>query len=84
VAVFKKLFFSYHGGEITEPVSISTAFGVDAIYYTTDGTDPATSESRMLYKKPLHLDASCILRAVAYKNDQVVQSIKHRFNKIED
>lgn len=84
VAVFKKLFFSYHGGEITEPVSISTAFGVDAVYYTTDGTDPATSESRMLYRKPLALDASCTLWAVAYKDDKIVQSIKHRFNKIED
>ncbi len=83
-AAFNKLFFSSHGGEITGPVAISTACRVDAIYYTTDGTDPATSQTRMLYKKPIVLENSCILWAVAYKDDKILQSIRHRFNKIED
>ncbi len=83
-AVFKKLFFSSHGGEITEPVSISTSYKVDAVYYTTDGTNPATSEGRMLYKKPITLTKSCELWAVTFVDGKPADSIKHRFNKIED
>ena len=81
---FQQLYMNYHGGEITGPVTLA-ARNADCLYYTTDGTDPATSDTRILYSgKPIKLENSCYIEAVSMKDGKEVARIRHRFNKIED
>ena len=81
---FQQLYMNYHGGEITGPVTLA-ARNADCLYYTTDGTDPATSPTRILYnRKPIKLENSCYIEAVSMKDGKEVARIRHRFNKIED
>lgn len=81
---FQQLYMNYHGGEITEPVTLS-ARNADTVYYTLDDTDPATSDTRILYnRKPIRLEHSCYLNVVSMKDGKEVSRLRHRFNKMED
>jgi peptidoglycan/xylan/chitin deacetylase (PgdA/CDA1 family) len=57
--------FTPANGTYTSPqsVTISTATPGAAIYYTTDGSDPTASST--LYKEPIHVSETTLLKAVA-------------------
>ncbi len=42
--------------------------GVKNVYYTTDGTNPATSATRILYTAPIVVDQDLTINAIAYDN----------------
>ncbi|MCH3916490.1 MAG: chitobiase/beta-hexosaminidase C-terminal domain-containing protein [Spirochaetia bacterium] len=58
-------------GDVTggKQVTIATDTAEAAIYYTTDGTDPATSSTRESYTAPFTLAESKTIKAVAVKAD---------------
>lgn len=79
---FSRLSFNYFGGEIIQDVIIKN-MNNEKVYYTTDNTNPETSETRIEYKKiPIHLEKSCYLWAIAEKDGEIISKIKHKFNKI--
>lgn len=55
-------------------VAINCATPGATIYYTTDGTDPTTSETRIEYTGPLFIDKTTTVKAVAYKEDPLFNS----------
>ena len=52
---------------VSQEVSIACATDGAAIYYTTDGSDPA--ENGLEYKRPFTIYKSCIVKAIAKKYD---------------
>ncbi|MCH3915901.1 MAG: chitobiase/beta-hexosaminidase C-terminal domain-containing protein [Spirochaetia bacterium] len=58
-------------GDVTggKQVTMATDTAEAAIYYTTDGTDPATSSTRESYTAPFTLAESKTIKAVAVKAD---------------
>jgi len=48
-------------------VTLSTITEGASIYYTTDGSDPATSSTRKLYTGPITINASTTLKAISVK-----------------
>ncbi len=42
--------------------------GVKDVYYTTDGTNPATSATKVLYSSPIVVDRDLTINAIAYDN----------------
>lgn len=55
------------GGFYSEPVAVNLVAPSDAvIYFTTDGSVP--TETAKIYTKPLLIQSSVVLRAVAYRN----------------
>lgn len=54
-------------GTFTTPflLTITCATEGAQIYYTLDGTDPVSSESRLLYQSPLTISETTILRVIA-------------------
>ncbi|MEI0737175.1 chitobiase/beta-hexosaminidase C-terminal domain-containing protein [Paenibacillus sp. JTLBN-2024] len=46
-------------------VKLSSSPGTAAIYYTTDGTDPVTSETRHPYTEPISVGSDLNIKAVA-------------------
>ena len=62
-------------------VTILAASADDAIYYTLDGTDPSTSQTRVLYAGPFLVTGSATVKAIAVRDDWfdspvVSQSVK--------
>ncbi len=60
----------YEGGNITISYPYSDETGI-TIYYTTDGTDPATSETRSSYSSPISTSGVIKVRAIATKEGLV-------------
>ncbi|MGN1240516.1 MAG: chitobiase/beta-hexosaminidase C-terminal domain-containing protein [Paludibacteraceae bacterium] len=54
-------------GSFTAPFLLTIHCGTEGaqIYYTTDGTDPVSSESRVLYLSPLTISETTTLRVIA-------------------
>lgn len=53
-----------NGGTFTEPQTVTITASADAIFYTTDGTDP-TSQSTQ-YTEPFTVSETCTVKAIAY------------------
>lgn len=63
--------FDTHGGDFTEPISVTLSASDGDIYFTTDDSDPRTiggglSESATLYSEVLNLNEDVTIRARAY------------------
>ena len=61
--------FSRTGGRITDGafmLALSSPDGLP-IYYTTDGSDPASNSNR--YTGPIQIDGTTVVKAVAWSND---------------
>lgn len=64
-------------------VSLSTATYGAAIYYTTDGSDPKTSSTRVLYSTPISIETTATIKAYAAKagmSDSEVLSYSYIIN----
>lgn len=81
-ARFSKLMPSYFGGEVLEPLNFYTYNGED-IYYTTDGSDPKTSDSRVQYTQSIVITHSCLIRACAEKDGVVTAETSYKYNVME-
>ncbi len=74
---------TYNSGN---PVSVSLSDGTTgaSIYYTTDGSDPTTSPSAVLYSTPFNINFNCVIRFIAkrsgYNNSNVITSNSFVFN----
>lgn len=62
---FSKASGTYHG---PQEVEITCGTEGATIFYTTDGTDPATSETRAAYSGPVSINGTVTLKAVAVKD----------------
>ncbi len=63
--------FSHEGGRYYDPIDVeitSDTYGAH-IYYTTDGSDPATSSTRILYNSAITISETTTLKAVAIYGD---------------
>jgi rRNA maturation protein Nop10 len=58
---------SYYVLKGTE-LSLATETEDAVVYYSTDGSDPASVATRKAYESPLKLSANTLVRAVAYKD----------------
>jgi hypothetical protein len=56
-------------------VSLSTSTSGAVIYYTLDGSDPTTSQTRMQYSQPISIDRGLTLRAVAVKSGWTTSTV---------
>jgi hypothetical protein len=53
----------------SQNVSLSTATAGAIIYYTTDGSDPRTSSTRVLYSAPINISETITIKAYAVKDN---------------
>jgi len=56
-------------------VTIQSPHADAAIFYTTDGTDPISSDTKILYTKALNISRDTTLKAVALKNGSVSEIV---------
>lgn len=78
-----KLDLSQHGGEITGPVTVTTASASAVVKYTVDGSDPMTSATaKAVTDGKITLDGSCLLRVAIVEGDGKGTAMTYRFNKI--
>ena len=70
--------FNIEEGEYTvvKNVTIETATEGATIYYTTDGSNPATSETKQIYSSAVRVDHTLTLKAVAVKENYVNSTVK--------
>lgn len=63
--------FNPAGGTKNNPlyVTINCATPGTTIYYTTDGTDPTTSETRLVYTEPIFVEKTTTVKACAIKGN---------------
>ena len=64
-----------------QQVSISCDDDVDAIYYTTDGTEPTTSSQKYETNVPLYIDEDITIRAIAVKGEKQSNVTTRKFTK---
>jgi uncharacterized repeat protein (TIGR02543 family) len=70
--------FNIEEGEYTvvKNVTIETATEGATIYYTTDGSNPATSETKQTYSSAVRVDHTLTLKAVAVKENYINSTVK--------
>ncbi len=78
-----KLAMSQYGGEITEPITVTTASTDAVVKYTTDGSDPMTSDTATEYAGAITLTESCRLRVAIVSGDGAGTALSYQFNKID-
>lgn len=61
---------------IVKNVTITTETEGATIYYTTDGSNPATSETKQIYSSAVRVDHTLTLKAVAVKENYVNSTVK--------
>ncbi len=61
-----------------QTVTITAGKEGDTIYYTTDGSDPATSTTRAAYTEPIIVDRSLTLKACEYGQDTLPSTVVQR------
>jgi len=59
-----------------QSVSLSCATPGASIYYTTDGSDPTNSETRMLYSEPVYVATTAAIKALAVKSNLTDSEVK--------
>lgn len=81
---FSKLSLSQYGGEILfdHPLEMTAVSSDSVIKYTTDGSDPMTSETAVTYTEPVHLTESCKVKAAIVSGDGAGTLYALNFNKI--
>ncbi|MBQ7364431.1 MAG: glycoside hydrolase family 97 N-terminal domain-containing protein [Clostridia bacterium] len=78
-----KLDISQHGGEIGLPIRVTTANASSVVKYTTDGSDPMTSETaKTVENGTITLSEGCQLRVAITDGDGKGTSLSYRFNEI--
>ena len=82
VMQFTKLSLSQYGGEITSPITVTTASPNATVKYTTDGSDPMTSATATTYTAPITLTDSCLLTVAITSGDGQGSTLSYRFNKV--
>lgn len=72
-------------GSFTSPflLTITCATEGAQIYYTLDGTDPSSSESRLLYQSPLSISVTTTLRAIATNGTDNSKEVKVTYLQIK-
>ncbi len=67
--------------DTNKDVTITTA-GAGTIYYTTDGSDPATSETRQKYTSPIpvHGEGEHVIKAVTVNGDEISEVATAEYN----
>ena len=65
-------------GSFTAPFLLTMSCATEGaqIYYTTDGTDPVSSESRVLYLSPLSISETTTLRVIATDGTNNSEEVK--------
>ena len=65
-------------GSFTAPFLLTMSCATEGaqIYYTTDGTDPVSSESRVLYQSPLSISETTTIRAIATDGTDYSDEVK--------
>ena len=65
-------------GSFTAPFLLTMSCATEGaqIYYTTDGTDPVSSESRVLYLSPLSISETTTLRVIATDGTDYSEEVK--------
>lgn len=65
-------------GSFTAPFLLTMSCATEGaqIYYTTDGTDPVSSESRVLYLSPLSISETTTLRVIATDGTDNSEEVK--------
>lgn len=82
-ARFSKVALSAYGGEIKDAVSIDLVDEGLTAYYTLDGTDPAVSETAVVYTAPITLTDTCRLQvSVKDPDGNLVSELSYQFNNI--
>lgn len=76
-----KLSLSQYGGEIKGDITVTAPEGA-TVTYTTDGTDPRTSETALDCKGTITLSASCRLTVAITKGDGKGTLLSYQFNKL--
>lgn len=76
-----KLSLSQYGGEIKGDVTVTAPKGA-TVKYTTDGTDPRTSETAVECKDVIALSASCRLNVAITEGEGKGTLLSYQFNKL--
>ena len=69
--------FSLEGGWYTEPLTLHLDTDGETIYYTTNGATPRPGGQR--YRKPLQLDRTTVVRAIACRGRSCSEEVAHTF-----
>ena len=77
-----KLAISQHGGEITNPITITKASANAVVKYTTDGSDPMTSSTAIVASNSITLTESALLRIAITEGDGKGTELAYQFNKV--
>lgn len=70
---------SLPGGFYPEAVEVELFCPDAKIYYTTDGTTPVSGRINQLYKAPLRMDVTTVVRMVAVKGTERTPVISHTY-----
>lgn len=81
-ARISKMSLNQYGGEIYQPIEITTVSDDSVVKYTTDGSDPFTSKTAKTYTEPVTLPGSCDFKAAIVDGDGEGTYIKAGFNAI--
>ncbi len=83
VIMITKLDISQHGGEIKDPITVTTASSDSVVKYTVDGTDPATSATAITCNGTITLTDSALLRVKIVSGDGVGTELSYQFNVVD-
>ena len=74
--------FSPEAGNYDCNQNVTITAGAGTIYYTTDGSDPATSETRMEYTAPVavHGEGEHVIKAVTVNGDEISEVATAEYN----
>ena len=82
IARFSKLTTRQYGGEIKGTVTVTAPAGA-TVKYTTDGTDPKTSDTAVTYKDGITLSESCRLTVAITAGTGKGTKMSYQFNKVD-
>ncbi|MBR5767569.1 MAG: glycoside hydrolase family 97 C-terminal domain-containing protein, partial [Clostridia bacterium] len=84
VCRFSKVRLSQYGGAITgEPITAESV-GESTVKYTTDGSDPSSSNTASVYSGEIKLRESCLLRIAVTEGDGQGTELSYRYNYITE
>ncbi|MFT4759739.1 MAG: hypothetical protein ACI9XO_004729 [Paraglaciecola sp.] len=77
-----ELEFIPQGGFYDKDIAVELFLPNAKIYYTTDGSKPRPSASRR-YKKPIFLDSTAVIRAIAFIDGKTTNAFSHTYFRNE-